>query len=59
MADFTVVEVKRFCELVVSGDPRSVEICFLPSSVTYTSSEEFKEFCQTCRDLLLTKYIIY
>lgn len=52
--DYTIHEVHRYCELLLSGDPRCVETLFLHPSSIYSASSEWHEFCQQ-RDLFLNR----
>ncbi|KAI8780591.1 hypothetical protein BgiBS90_017942, partial [Biomphalaria glabrata] len=53
--DYTVLELQRYCELLLMGDQRCVETLFLSDTkALYLASPEWKELCRV-RDKLLTK----
>ena len=50
--DYTIVELFRFCELLLAGDPRCVEALFMHPSTVYQASSTWQELCQRKRDFL-------
>ncbi|XP_062502897.1 uncharacterized protein LOC134179897 isoform X2 [Corticium candelabrum] len=55
--DFTIHELFKYCELLVAGDPRTVETLFLRDTCIYYASDTWKELKQS-RDLLLSRVLV-
>ncbi|GFS24101.1 nucleotidyltransferase [Elysia marginata] len=53
--DYSVLELQRYCELLVKGDAKCVETLFLSETpIIVTGSSEWRELC-SLRNLLLTR----
>ncbi|KAK7481474.1 hypothetical protein BaRGS_00027236 [Batillaria attramentaria] len=54
VCDYTVLELQRYCELLLAGDPRCVETLFLHDSTIVQASSEWRKL-QDLRQHMLTR----
>ncbi|KAK3103576.1 hypothetical protein FSP39_020312 [Pinctada imbricata] len=61
VCDYTIHEVHRYCELLLSGDHRCIETLYLHPSTVYKSSDEYSQLCSQrhlfCKRNCLDKYL--
>lgn len=55
--DYTILELHRYLELILAGDPRCVETLFLDRSCIYRDSFEYRYLC-SFKQHLLTKQCV-
>ena len=55
--DFTLYELYRYCELLVTGDPRVVESLFLHSNTVHYATNEYHQFVALRRNVLSREVI--
>jgi hypothetical protein len=56
--DYTILEVSRFCDLLVAGDPKCVEALFIHPTATYFIADEFMQLT-VHRLVFLTRLVTY
>ncbi|XP_005105256.1 uncharacterized protein LOC101860115 [Aplysia californica] len=55
VVDYTILEIQRYCELLVAGDPRCIETLFLSKDEGLALASEQWEQLQAIRNTLLTQ----